>query len=166
MHRQTPQYRCGRMTYVWHQCLEPHVLDTSNILRSLKVFARPILSSFPGIVNEVFGHLAQGPAFFAEVDNNTATPFLGFLHSFLHSKDEVRSACAYIGSKDIATVTFIVNTESEANSGIGHLCGIAEDVYCQATDGWKEKFDIVPGDQLRVRSSGLFKQGSPECSLI
>jgi hypothetical protein len=37
---------------VWHQSLESHVLDTSNVFGSLEVIRGTVLTSFPGIVND------------------------------------------------------------------------------------------------------------------
>jgi len=48
--------------------------------------------------------LAKGPAFLAEVDYNAAATVLRFLHGFLDTKDEIWSAGADIGAKDIAAI--------------------------------------------------------------
>lgn len=48
--------------------------------------------------------LTKGSAFLAEVDDNTTATILCFLHGFLNTKDEIWSAGADIGAKDIAAI--------------------------------------------------------------
>ena len=122
------------MTYVRHQGLEPHVLDSGDVLCALEVLARSILSSLARVIYEVLGYFSECSTFFTEVDDYATTALLGFLYGFFDAKDEVRSASADIGAKDVAAIAFVVDPEREPGTGIGHLCWISKDVDCQAAN--------------------------------
>lgn len=52
----------------------------------------------------ILGNFTQRPAFLAEVDDNATSAFLGFLYSLLNTEDQIRTACADIGAKDVASI--------------------------------------------------------------
>jgi len=146
-----------KKTYIRHQCLEPHILDTGNVFGSLEILARPIFSSLACVVHEIFGYLTESTTFFAEVDDNTTATLLGLLDGLFYTKDEIRSASADIRAKDVATVALIVNTESETRIGVGHLCRVTKDVDGQPTDWGKEELDVMSSNKLGVRSASLLE---------
>lgn len=146
-----------KKTYIRHQCLEPHVLDTGNVFGSLEIFARPVFSSLACVVYEVLGHLTESATFFAEVDDNTTTPLLSLLDGFFYTEDEIRSASADIRAEDVASVALVVNAEGETGVGVGHFCWVTEDVNSQPTDWGKEELDVMSSDKLRVRSTSLLE---------
>jgi len=59
------------MQDVGHQRLETHILDTGYHLGRLEVLVGRIASALAKVVNKVFGHFAEGSAFFAEVDDDS-----------------------------------------------------------------------------------------------
>lgn len=153
-------------THIRHECLESHILDSSDVLCSLEVLARPVFSAFPCIVYEVLGYFTEGTAFFAEVDNNTTTALLRFLHCLFNTKGEVWTACANVRPENVTAVAFVVNTECQADIRVRHLCWVAEDVYGKTTNGREEELDVVARNQLGVRAASLLEQCSTECPLV
>jgi len=115
---------------IWHQSLEAHVLDTGNILSALEVLAGTIFASLSGVVDEVFGDLAKSTAFLTEVDDNTAATLLGLFDCFFNTESQVGTACADVRSEYVTSVAFVVDTEGELRTGVGHLCWVTEDVDC------------------------------------
>jgi hypothetical protein len=144
-------------TYVWHDSLKTHILDTSNILGTLEVLACSIFPTFSGIVHEVLCHLTKSSAFFTEINNDTTTTLLSLFDCLFYAKDEVGAASANVGTEDIAAVTFVVNAQSESDIGIGHFGRVAEYVNSQTANGGEEELDVMAGDELRVGSACLFE---------
>lgn len=70
-----------------------HVFDSSNVLSTLKVLARLVGATLPGIVHEVFGHFAQSSTFLAKIDDNAAPALLCFDDGLLYSENEVGTTC-------------------------------------------------------------------------
>lgn len=54
------------------------------------------------------GNLSKGSSLLSEVDDNTASAFLGFLNCLLDPKREIWAACADIGAENVAAVTLII----------------------------------------------------------
>lgn len=146
--------------------MEPHILHTRDVLRTLEVFARPVLAALPSVIHKILGHFAKGSAFLAEVDDDATTTFLGLFDSLLHAEDEVGSACANIGTEDITTIALVVDAESKSDVRIRHFRRVTEDVYREATDGGKEELDVGACDEFGIGATGLFEQSPPKCAFI
>jgi len=77
------------MQNIRHQNLEPHILDTSDILSPPEVITRVVTSTFPSVVNEVFRHFSQSSSFFSEVNDDSDSSSLSTLDGFFNTKDQV-----------------------------------------------------------------------------
>ena len=103
------------MQDIRHQCLESHILDTSDHLSRLEVLVRRVTATFPQVVDEIpsgvcqylcmdvkekntLGDLAQRTTFFAEIDNKTDAATLSATDALFNSIYEVRFACANVGA--------------------------------------------------------------------
>jgi hypothetical protein len=95
--------------------LEAHILDTSNVLGPLEVFAGSVFPALSCVIHKVLCYFTQGPPFFTEVDDYTTTSFLCFFDGLFNTKDEIWTACTDVGAENVAAVAFIVHTESETN---------------------------------------------------
>jgi len=58
------------MQDVGHQRLETHILHTGYHLRRLEVLVGRIASALAKVIDQVFGHFAEGSTFLAEVDDD------------------------------------------------------------------------------------------------
>ena len=154
------------MQDIGHESLETHVLDTSNVLGTLEVLARPVFASFPGIVHEVLGHFTQRTTFLAEVDDNATAASLRFLDRFLDTKSEVGSACADVGPEHVTSVALVVDAESELGVWIRHLCWVAEDVDGQTANRRQEELDVMTSNEFGIGSTSLLKQCPAQSSLV
>lgn len=102
-------------------------------------------------------NFAQCASFLAEIDNHSATAILCLLHGLLNSEQEIRTAGADIGSKDIRAVTLVVYTEGQLAVRIRHLLRVAKGVDSKTTNWRKENFDIGTGDKLGERPASVFE---------
>src|ERR1700753_52091 len=98
------------MQDIWHYGLEAHILLYSYVFCALEVFAGFVLTSLPSIVDQVLGNLAESASFLSEVDNNATPSFLSLLDGLLDTEDEIRAASAYVGTEDITSVAFVMNS--------------------------------------------------------
>lgn len=102
-------------------------------------------------------NFTQCASFLAEIDNHSAAAVLRLLHGLLNSEQEIRTAGADIGSKDIRAVTLVVDTESQLAVRIRHLLRIAKSVDSETTNWREEDLDIRTGDKLGERSTSVFE---------
>lgn len=89
------------------------------------------------------------------VDNEADATVLGFLDTLLHAVDEVGSASADVGTKDVRAIALVVDTDCHTGLGIREQLVVSKDVACQPTNGWQEDLEVGSGDELRVHASSV-----------
>ena len=116
-----------------HQCLEPHILNTSNQLCALEVFVCRVSPSLSEVIHKVLGHFTEGSTLLTEVNNNTNTTTLCCLHTFFNCKGEIRFASTNVGSKDIGSVTCIKIGTLKSNFSLKRIFEIKYYVHSSCT---------------------------------
>mmetsp|Transcript_15028 Transcript_15028/g.35429 ORF Transcript_15028/g.35429 Transcript_15028/m.35429 type:complete len:298 (-) Transcript_15028:633-1526(-) len=152
---------------VGHQLLESHVFNARHTRGAMEVGLRPVspLLPLPGVVHKELGHLAQAPALLPEVDNHAHASLLCSPDALLDAVDEVGSARADVGAKDIRAVALVVHSDSARLRGVAAVLGGPEDVDSLSADGREEDVDVGARDELREHSSCLLEHGAPKRGL-
>lgn len=87
---------------------------------------------------------------------------MGFFDCFFDAEDQVRTAGADVGPKDVGAIAFVVDTEGKTAVWIGHFGWVTEYVDGQSANWGKEQLDVVACDEFRVGSAGIFEEGATE----
>ena len=85
--------------------LEAHVLDASNVDRPLKVHGGRIGTTFTRIVDQVFQHFTESPAFLVEVQDVTETAILCRTDGLFNTIDQVGTAGANVTGERVTSST-------------------------------------------------------------
>jgi hypothetical protein len=86
-----------------HHGLEPRILDTRHLFGTVEIRFGRVASflAFAGIVHEVLGDFSERAAFFAVVNDDTASTALGGLDALFNGVRQVRTTRANVTSKDL-----------------------------------------------------------------
>src|SRR5205814_4412855 len=100
---------------VRHQFLEAHVLHAGDAFGAQEIVVRAVAALLPlaRVVDQELGHLAQGAAFLAGVDDQTYSALLRAADAFLDRMRKVRPAGADIGPKDVRAVALVVHASGQ-----------------------------------------------------
>lgn len=151
---------------IGHEELEPHVLDTCNVLGSLEVLGSRVAAALARVVDEVLGDLAKGTTLFAEVNDNTGSTGLGLLDGLANAKNEVGSASANVRTKDVRSVALVVHTQSQPRVLVTDLGRVAENVSREPTDRGQKDFNVATRNELGVRAARDFKKSAAQRALV
>ena len=141
---------------VGHESLETSILHSSNLLRTAEVSIGRISSflTFARVVDQVFGHLAEGSTFLSVVDDDAASTPLRRFDTLLNRMRQVRPAGTDIASKDVTAIAFVVHSAGQLDILVGDGIRIAPDVDRQPSDRWEKDLDIRTCNELGIHTVG------------
>src|SRR6185295_17143109 len=154
--------------HIGHELLEPRILHAGHAFRPLEISSSCVtpLLALARVVDEKFGHLAEGAPFLAVVDYDAESTRLGTACAFFDAVDEVRSAGADIRAEHVGAVAFVMHAAGNVRPGTAEILHITHQINRGAANGRQKDLQVEPGHQLGIHACGLLKQRPAQAHLV
>mmetsp|Transcript_24443 Transcript_24443/g.66386 ORF Transcript_24443/g.66386 Transcript_24443/m.66386 type:complete len:365 (+) Transcript_24443:461-1555(+) len=152
--------------HVWGELVEALVGEAGHAVRLAEVgLDRVALGTLASIVHEELGHLAQGVALLARVDDEARAAGLSRLDAALDTVEQRGPARGLVAAEDVRVAGLVVDANGERLGRIRDGGHAANHVHGHAIDGGHEKLDVGARDELRVHACGLLMEDAAQVDL-